>query len=247
MKEEGSICILTLNRPARHNSLIPGLLQDLLSHLDTITRASHIRAVVLNAVGQSFSTGGDMRGFYEHRQNLSTYSKNLVGLLNQTIIKLIRLPIPVVVAVHGIVTGGSMGLVLGGDFVLLTPSVSFTPYYGVVGFSPDGGWTALLPFLIGKKRTADILINNRTISAQEALDWGMVNRIVPEERIQDEARQTATGISKMANGSIRSSKLLLNRYPADYEAGLQNELDQFVNQIQTPEAMQGITSFLNIR
>jgi 2-(1,2-epoxy-1,2-dihydrophenyl)acetyl-CoA isomerase len=243
----GPIVRLTLNRPERHNSLIPALLEDMLTKLNEVCSDEKVRVLILAANGRSFSTGGDVRGFYEHLDSITHYADRLLELLNETILTLIRLPIPVIAAVHGIVTGGSLGLVLAADIVLLTPQVSFTPFYAVVGFSPDGGWTALLPDLIGAKRVAEILMTNSTIAAEQALAWGLANRIVPSEEIHAEALRMAEVLASMKPGSLRSTKELITGQPDMISKRLDAERLSFVKQVQTVEARMGMEAFLEKR
>ncbi|CAG0947683.1 partial 4-chlorobenzoyl coenzyme A dehalogenase-2, partial [Anaerolineae bacterium] len=164
IETDGAIATLTLNRPERHNALVPELLAEMLAALDGLKARAELRALILQANGRSFSTGGDVRAFYKHRDDIARYSNEVVGGLNQVILALIVFPTPVIAAVQGIVTGGSLGLVLASDIALLAPIASFTPFYTVVGYSPDGGWTAMLPSIIGAKRAAEILLTNQTIS-----------------------------------------------------------------------------------
>lgn len=246
LEQIGAITTLTLNRPDRHNSLVPELLEDLVSKLNFIHDNPQNKVVVLKANGRSFSTGGDIQSFYDHSNNISDYAELLVGLLNQTILSMINLPIPVVTAVNGIVTGGSLGLVLASDIVLIAPESSFTPYYGIVGFSPDGGWTALLPSIIGQRRTAEILLNNRTITAQEALLWGLAHQIVPQMQLHEKTLQTAKEILQFAPGTMKSTKSLLRNNWDDLAAKLEVERELFIEQVKTEEAMKGMASFLNL-
>lgn len=243
----GNVAVLTLNRPERHNSLIPELLRELLSAQDDLRTLPELRAVILQANGRSFSTGGDVRAFYDHRSDIEEYSKEVVGLLNQAILALVTFPSPVIAAVHGIVTGGSLGLVLAADVVLVAPEVTFTPYYSTVGYSPDGGWTAMLPALIGMKRAAEVLLLDNSITAQEAVTWGMANRIVPADRIRTEARAIAKAISHQVPGSLRRSKSLLWGNSDILAARLGEERQQFLEQIVTEQAWQGMAAFLEGR
>jgi 2-(1,2-epoxy-1,2-dihydrophenyl)acetyl-CoA isomerase len=242
LEKNPPVAILTLNRPQRHNSLVPELLKDLLAALEDLQMDSQIRAVVLQANGRSFSTGGDLRGFYDHLDDIEAYAGEIVGLLNQVILGMVDLPVPVVAAVHGIVTGGSLGLVLASDIVLVTSEVSFTPYYNMVGFSPDGGWTAWLPQIIGPKRTAQILMQNATISAEQAVAWGLANHLVPREETRTQALETAQDIAAKQFGSIRQTKRLL--YPADLAERLETERRHFIEQIKTQETEKSMIAFL---
>ncbi len=239
-----SIATLTLNRPERHNSLIPELLNDLLLALNDVAGA---RVMVLQANGRSFSTGGDVRAFYDQRDEAAAYAQRIVGLLNETIEALLRFPAPTIAAVHGRVTGGSIGLVLACDLVIVSPQASFTPYYNVVGFSPDGGWTALLPGLIGYARTAESLLTNATITAQQAVEWGIANRLVEASRVREEARTLAESIAALKINSGRRTIQLLRAHKLAARPGLRAELQQFVEQIVTAEAQAGMRDFLKGR
>jgi 2-(1,2-epoxy-1,2-dihydrophenyl)acetyl-CoA isomerase len=243
---DGDVATLTLNRPERHNSLVPELLHALLEAIGRLRARPELRAVVLQANGRSFSTGGDVRAFYDSADRM-LYAGEIVGLLNQAVLALIELPAPVVAAVHGIVTGGSLGLLLSSDIVLATPGASFTPYYTTVGFSPDGGWATLLPALVGRRRAAEALLLDRTIGAEEALAWGLVTRVVPAPTIREEAMAVAHGIAGQLPGSVRQARRLLWGDSAQIAAALEAERRAFVAQIGEAEAERGMAAFLDRR
>ncbi len=246
-QRHGTTAILTLNRPERHNSLIPELLNELLASLSSVAADASIRVVLLKANGRSFSTGGDVQEFMRHAgtpARLERYARELVGLLNETILALMRFPVPVIACVHGIVTGGSLGLVLASDIALLTPEASFTPFYATVGFSPDGGWGALLPRIIGTKRAAEILFADTTLTAMDALALGLANRIVHREELESEALALATAIAQNHDGVVASAKRLLHRHIHDVATALEDERSRFVEQILTDEARSGMEQFL---
>jgi 2-(1,2-epoxy-1,2-dihydrophenyl)acetyl-CoA isomerase len=241
-----SVATITLNRPERHNSLVPDLLRQLLHAMEGVAANENIRAVVLQANGRSFSTGGDVRAFYEHLDGIEEYANLIVGLLNEVIVTMFNLPIPIVTAVHGLVTGGSLGLILASDIVLIAPDVRIMPYYSVVGFSPDGGWTALLPEIIGRKRTAEILMTNGTIDSHTTIDWGIADRCVAVDHIRASALETARTLAHQKPGSIRRTKDLLRLTYDKLLERLESERVQFVRQIITEEARAGMAAFLGI-
>lgn len=244
---EGATAVVTLNRPERHNSLVPALLQTMLDILADVAANESVRAMVLRANGRSFSTGGDALGFMQHADNMEPYAREIVGLLNQVILALIDLPVPVITAVHGIVTGGSLGFILGSDIVLLAPEASFTPFYSDVGPSPDGGWAVLLPLLIGPRRAAEVLYLNETIDAETAVAWGLANSVVAADQIQREALSLAEAIATKKQGSIRHTKQLLHLNRAEIAARLDAELNHFVQQMVTTEAIDGFRDFVERR
>lgn len=243
-ERQGAVAILTLNRPERHNSLVPELLQAFLDALLALDQDGSVRAVVLQANGRSFSTGGDALGFVEHADNIEAYARQIVGLLNESVLAMIDLHAPVVVAVHGLLTGGSLGFVIGADLVLVAPEATFAPYYSEVGPSPDGGWAVLLPLLIGRKRAAELLYLNEHLDAEAAVVFGLANRVVPAGQIRAEALALAQEIAAKKPGSIRHTKRLLHCDRDELARRLQAELDHFLQQIVTDEAINGFRDFV---
>lgn len=241
-----AVARVVLCRAGMHNALVPELLADLLAALAALKGDVSCRAVVLAADGPTFSIGGDMRRFLRERErgDLRAYGHGLVGQLNQTILALIDLPQPVVAAVHGIVTGGSIGLVLAADLVMLSPQVVFKAHYVTAGFGPDGGWTALVSRLAGRRRAAAALLQNRSIRAEEAVVWGLANEIVSGETLQDEAIQAARKMAAYPVGTLRAAKRLLWGDREQLAADLEAERTRFAELIAEPEAVAGVEAFL---
>ena len=242
LRLEGSIAVLSLNRPARHNALVPELLSRLLQVLQQKDCLA-ATVVLLRAEGPSFSTGGDISGFQNHRETIGKYAHELVGLLNQVILAIYTHPATVVCSVQGIVTGGSLGLLLACDYVIMRRSTSITPYYSVVGFSPDGGWTALLPDIIGRQNTMNWLASNASNDADTCLALGLAHQIV-EDDCDEAALVWADRVTKGRTGHILRSRKLLNSNAEILSQRLEAERKSFVSQVQTPEALDGIDQFL---
>ncbi len=236
---------LVLARPGMHNALVPELLDGLLEALRNIAGDSSCRAVVLAADGPAFSIGGDMRRFQRERHgDLAAYSSGLVGKLNQAVLALVDLPQPVVAAVHGVVTGGSVGLVLAADLAYLAPEAAFKAHYATAGFGPDGGWTALVGRLAGQRRAAAALLLNRTVRAEEAVAWGLANEVVAADSLQEAAHAAARKIAAYPAGTMRAAKALLWSDRARLAADLEAERRRFLELIGTPQAQAGVDDFL---
>lgn len=238
----GPVATVTLNRPERHNSLVPAVLRELGDAIAACEAEPGARLLVLRAAGRSFSTGGDLRGFHEHAQDIAHYAHELVGLLNDTIVRLYDCRLPVLTVVNGQVTGGALGFVLASDIVLVTDRASFTPYYVEAGFSPDGGWTAILPDLIGRTRASTVQLLNQTISAEQALDWGLATAYTDSDRLEHAVAELGEQLLGKKAGSVSCTRRLLR--PADLESRLERERERFVEQIVTEEAMAGMTAWL---
>ncbi len=236
------IATLTLNRPGRHNSLVPPMLDALIGAIDEVEARTDVRAVVLTANGTSFSTGGDVRGFLDNASRIEDYAADIVGRLNEAVARLIESTLAVIVAVDGQVTGGSLGLVLAGDIVVVTERASFTPWYSVVGFAPDGGWTALLPDLIGRNRAAAILATNRTISAEQAMEWGLASHFANSAGLDETLAEICAQVRAGNPASLAANKRLL--VPSDYAKRLEDERRAFIERIQSPDALEGVRAFV---
>ena len=242
MSRQGELAIVSLNRPARHNALVPELLGKLLSTLqsDDCTNAA---VVVLRAEGRSFSTGGDLLGFHQHRDAIADYSHELVGLLNEVIIAVYCHPAPVICSVHGHVTGGALGLLLAADRVVMSRDASITPWYTEIGFSPDGGWTAMLPAIVGRQAAAHWLLTNASYDAKTCLALGLVHQLADKD-CDGAAIAWANKVANKRSGCVRQSRRLLNSEAEGLRQDLEAERNAFVVQVQTEQALNGIESFL---
>ena len=239
---DGAVATITLNRPERHNSLVPALLRQLGAAISGCDSDPGARVLVLCATGRSFSTGGDLAGFREHADTVAQYADELVGLLNDVIMRLVDCRLPVITVVDGQVTGGSLGLVLAADIVLVTDRASFTPYYVEAGFSPDGGWTAMLPDIIGRSRASTVQLLNQTITTEQALEWGLATAYADSAGLDEAVAELCQQVLGKKAGSVLRTRGLLR--PRDLEARLALEREQFVEQIVTDEATTGIRSWL---
>jgi len=241
----GEVAVISLNRPERHNALVPEFLDALLQalgHPDSQGAA----ALVLRAEGRSFSTGGDLARFCAHRDAIGGYAHGLVGQLNAAILAIYTHPAPVVCAVQGQVTGGSLGLLLASDHVIMRRGVTITPYYSVVGFSPDGGWTALLPGIIGRQRTLDWLARNASHDADACLALGLAHQVVDDD-CDAATLQWANDVAEKNKGSMARTRRLLNADGDVVRQRLEAERENFVSQVQTRSALDGIDQFLRRR
>ena len=248
LERDGKVAVLTLNRPQMHNALVPELLEDFLAALAELHTDTGVRAVVLAAEGPAFSIGGDMRRFAAEgrlgKDNLRTYSAHLVGLLNQATLAMLQLPQPVVAAIHGTVTGGSLAFALAADLMVMADNVVFKAHYANAGFCPDGGWTARLSDLIGPRRTAAAIMLNRSITAAEALEWGLATELAAVADVLPRAKTMAARIAAYPPGTMQVAKRLLVSQAPELAVRLEAERRGFLELVASDEAMQGVVSFL---
>jgi 2-(1,2-epoxy-1,2-dihydrophenyl)acetyl-CoA isomerase len=238
------VLVITLNRTRAQNALIPALLAEVIDVFTDARDRTDVRAAVLQANGTAFSIGGDIHGFKRQFPDIHDYAHDIVGKLNQMMLAMIDMPQPIIAAVHGVVTGGSIGFVLASDLVLVSPEAVFKAHYPSAGFSPDGGWGVLLPRIIGPRRAAECLLLNQSFSAQQAVDWGVANRVIAQTDLRGEALKMAHKIARYPSGTMRNSKQLLWREREQIAADLEQERQRFVQQIQRKEAHDGVLRFL---
>ena len=210
---------------------------------------SRIRAVLLAGGGKNFCAGGDVRAFASQGTQLSAYLRETVGWMQLAASALIELPAPVVAAVQGAAAGGAgFGLVCACDFVIAGESARFFGPGTGLGMSPDAGTSVTLVNLVGLRKAMEILLTNRPLSAPEALEAGLITRVVPDEEIHERAAQLASELASGPQHAVAATKRLLwdgvgsgvaARMPA--EAWTLSELSE------THDVREGLASFVERR
>jgi 2-(1,2-epoxy-1,2-dihydrophenyl)acetyl-CoA isomerase len=162
--------------------------------------------------------------------------------------RLMRMNAPLVTAVNGSAAGIGMSFAISGDLVIAAESAIFMTAYNMVGLSPDGGMTYLLPRMIGLARTKEIMLTNRRLSAQEALDWGLVNKVVPDGELMKEAEALARRLANGPTLSFGSVKRLLNEaFSETLESQMEHESRGIADMTKTKDAKEGIAAFIERR
>ncbi|WP_259779396.1 enoyl-CoA hydratase/isomerase family protein [Aestuariispira ectoiniformans] len=245
---DGPVARITLNRPDRHNSLVPELLEELLSCVDEVSRNDDIRAVVLQANGCSFSTGGDVQAFHDQGADIKGYARSIVGALNRCLLALMDCPHPVIGRIHGPVTGGSLGLLLACDLAVMSQKAFIQPYYCEVGFTPDGGWLAILPDRIGARQAGEIMLLNRRVTAADALRLGLVSAVAEDSQIDDWLDERIAELTGKVLHSLRATKKALwtQERRRECAGALDRELNDFIAHIDLPETWAGMSKFLGL-
>lgn len=245
------VATVVLDRPDRHNALTPALLDDLRAALRDVEQGA-ARAVVLTGAGRSFSTGGDVAGFLgvaDDPDALADYAGRTVGALHAAILALLALPMPVIARVNGPVTGGSVGLVLAADLVAMADDAFLQPFYSEVGFSPDGGWTALLPDRIGAAKALEIQFLNRRIGAAEARALGLATATAPTEDLDAIIDGWLAALAEKSEASLSATRGLV--WDAARRARVADRLAaeerSFGNLIASAETSARMTAFTNRR
>jgi len=247
VETRGAVALLTLNRPDSANTLNLEIAMDLLAAAMTCGRNPAVRAVVLTGAGRQFCLGGDLRAMAARGGAVDGYLRELTGYLHSAISHFVRMDAPVIAAVNGTAAGAGVGLVAMADLAVCGASSQFSLAYTGVGLTPDAGTSFLLPRTIGVKRSMELLLLNRALSAAEALEWGLVNSVVPDERLLDEALRLAERLSSGPTQSFGRTKRLMAASIAGLESQMVLESETIASAALTAEGEEGINSFLHKR
>jgi 2-(1,2-epoxy-1,2-dihydrophenyl)acetyl-CoA isomerase len=207
-----------------------------------------VRAVVLTGAGKMFCAGGDLKAFAGFGDALPAKLKELTTYLHAATSRFARMDAPLVCAINGVAAGAGMSLGVSGDLVLAGESAKLTMAYTGAGLSPDGSSTFFLPRLIGLRRTQELMITNRRLSAAEALEWGLLTKVVPDDALVSEAHALA---SQLAHGPTRAygmvKQLLATSFSETLETQLELESRGIAGMAATPDGREGIAAFVEKR
>ncbi len=239
---------ITLNRPDAANSINEDMGRDLMHAALRCDEDPEIRAVLISGAGKIFSGGGDLKAFSAKGDQLPYHVKEITTYLHAAMSRLTRMDAPVVAAVHGAVAGAGMSIAIACDILVAAETTRFTVAYTRAGLTPDGSATYFLPRIVGLKRALELTLTNRMFSAQEALQWGLVTRVVPDNDLLAQARAIAVQLAAGPTLAYGVSKRLLHSGWAEtLETQMENESQAIANSARSADAREGITAFLEKR
>lgn len=218
----GRVERITLNRPDAAHGLNLLMTQELAAATRICDRDPEVRAILLTATGKFFCAGGDLKEMEAHAADPGLFVKELADTVHRANAALARMDAPVVVAVNGVAAGAGFSLAIGGELVIAAESAKFTSAYTKAGLSPDGSLTYTLPRLVGLRRAQELLLTNRVLTAAEALDWGLITRVVPDDQLADVALEAATALAAGSKGSQSAVKALLQ---STYANGFESQIE----------------------
>ena len=223
VEASGAVTTLTLNRPDARNALDMVMRRELMAALDEIEAEASTRVLILAGAGGNFCAGGDMKSLRGVTPTASGHSDR-VRVLNRLVTRLAGFPRPTIAMVDGYAVGSGCNLALCCDLVVASDRARFGQVFGKVGLVPDGGGSWLLPRSIGLARAKELIYTGRIVEAAEALEMGLVNRVVAAEALVEAtgelARQVAEGPPK---AQALAKQLLHSALGVDLAAALENE------------------------
>ncbi len=212
----GNVRIVTINRPEKRNALTPQMMDDLAAAVRAVDDEPQIRAVVVTAEGPIFSAGIDVMSLAESQgnvgeQNPARWLRRFAERLQHDLDVIEATEVPVIGALQGQVVGMGLELVLSFDLRVASEECKFSIPESRMGLVADVGGTTRLSRVVGPSRAKDMLLTARSIDAQEALQWGLVNRVVPTAQLTDAAVKLAEQIAQNAPLAVGLAKLIVDQ------------------------------------
>lgn len=245
--QDGPITRITLHRPDAANGMNDAMTREL-AEAAARCDVPETKVVVLTGTGRFFCAGGDLKAVASSPLGPGPFVKGIADDLHRALSIFARMDAVLITAVNGVAAGAGFSLAVSGDLVVSAASASFTMAYTKAGLSPDGGASYYLPRLIGVRRTADLMLTNRRIGADEASQWGLVNYVVDDAELVAKADALATEIASGAKGSAGAvKKLLLATSGNTLEAQMDLESEFIAGNADGPDGREGVDAFLNKR
>jgi 2-(1,2-epoxy-1,2-dihydrophenyl)acetyl-CoA isomerase len=247
-QQNGNILEVTLNRPEAYNALNLDLMNLLAETLAGGARDDTIRGILITGAGKAFCAGGDLKWISQQSEEAGSVLHRLAPQFHLSIVEIRRMKKPVVAAINGIAAGGGFSLALTCDFRVMAQSAFLRQAYTSSGLSIDGGGSFALPRLVGLGRAMEIMAFDEPISSAQALAWGLVTSVVPDDQVLSEARAMLDTLTKTSLHSFAWSKhLMTDSFHNTLETQLELERQGISDCGAHPDGQEGIQAFVEKR
>jgi len=244
--EGGCAGIVTLNRPDQLNAMDWDMIRELDALLDRVAADASVRALLITGAGRAFSAGGDLKKYIQLQRDAMAFPQ-FVADLHRVFGRLRLLPMPAVALVNGVTAAGGLELLINCDFALAAGSAKIGDGHLNFGQMGGGGVLTLLPRIIGLPRACELIYSGRFLGAQEAADWGLVNRVVDDAQLLDAGLELAAGMARKSPLGMRNAKQVMNSIWLEQQSvasGLRWELDRnAVYCLTSEDAPEGLQAF----
>ncbi|WP_109478232.1 enoyl-CoA hydratase-related protein [Paraburkholderia sp. C35] len=246
---KAGIATITFTRPESYNSMDFVMAKELFDCAIRLTTDDQVRAIVLTGQGEhAFCAGGDVSAFAADPDSAQPLLREMTGYLHSAISRLAWGDAPVLAAVNGVAAGAGLSFVGACDLAFASEKATFVSAYTSIGLTPDASSTFYLPRIIGMRRTMELAITGRVLSAQEALDWGLVNRVTPADEV---LKVTYAMAEKLAAGPTKAyggvKRLLLQSFNEPLESQLERESREISAAADRVDGREGIRAFTEKR
>ena len=245
-EKQGSVAVIRFNRPKALNAINPDVLSEMSDALDKIESDSSVKVLVLTGEGEkAFIAGADI----SHMVNFSPLEARQFSIKGHELgVRLENLPIPVIACVNGFALGGGTEMALACDFIYASENAKFGQPEINLGIIPGFGGTQRLPRLVGKGAAKELCMTGVMISAHEAKEMGLVNKVFPPDKLWEETLKTADLIASKGRVSVRALKQCIDGgFDTDLRRGCRMEADAFGLCMASPDGKEGMSAFLEKR
>ena len=244
VKKDGAIAVVALNRPDAYNAFDYNLVSQLTSRLTTLAGDDSVSGVVVTGRGKAFCAGGDLKWALGYPARPGAAFHTLASQFHLAILEIRRMKKPVVAAVNGVAAGGGFSLALACDFRVMEKSAVLRQAYTSNGLCIDGGGTFTLPRLVGYARALEIAAFDEPISADQALSWGLVTKVVEDGQALAEATAMAQLLARRALNSFAwSKKLITDAFNTSFESQLELERTALEACADHADGREGLAAF----
>lgn len=241
-----AVATITLDRPDALNALDLELGRALFEAALAADEDRAVRCVVVTGAGKAFCAGGDVKSFHDNIDQVGKLVKELTTYLHGAISRLTRSAKPFITAVNGVAAGGGMSLALSGDLVIASDAARFSLAYARIGATPDGSSSYFLPRLIGVRRAIELHYLNRTLSARDALEWGLVSRVHADATFRDEVDKLARELAQGPTLAFGRAKELFHRSTTEsFETQMELEAQAIAASGRTQDFRNAVAAFVS--
>lgn len=243
LEQQEGVAVLRLNEPATRNAISPAIRERLEALMPAVMKDPQVRCVLITGRDGAFCAGGDIRSFAEPQTPAAARVR--LGRSHAWIAQLLEGEKPVITAVNGPAVGAGLGLALLGDIVMAGESASFVAGFSLIGLGADYALGFTLPRAVGAVRAKDILMSGRQVSAREALDMGMVSRLLPDDVLDAAAIKLAQQLARGPTVGLGLTKTLVSAGPR-CSVGEYLQLESFsqATAFATRDHAEGVRAFL---
>jgi enoyl-CoA hydratase len=248
-ERRGSVEVLTLNRPQKLNALSVELIDALMAALDEAELDDAVGAVVLTGAGRAFSAGADIAGFAPHiRAGTQQAIAHFMRPGQRLTRRIEAFAKPVLAAVNGLAYGGGCEIVEAAHLALAADTAVFAKAEIDIGIIPTFGGTQRLPRNVGRKRAIELILTGRPFTAEQALAWGLLNRVVGAHDLRADSVALAEDLASKPRTTVAAALAAVHRgMDASIDDGLAIEEAAFARIVPTADAAEGVAAFLEKR
>jgi len=244
-----NVAHITINREKSFNALNLQAMQELFHIANRCGSDKGVRAAILTGSGdKAFCAGGDVAAFAENPDKVQVLLKEMTAYLHMAISRFARMNAPLIAKVNGVAAGAGLSMAACCDLAICADNAKFTSAYTAIGLTPDGSSTWFLSRIIGSRRAMEMFLTNRTVTAEEALNWGLINQVVSAGELDETVNALAEKLAKgptLAHGGIK--KLIQMSQNDALESQMERETRSIVDLSTSADGIEGVRAFVDKR